>query len=163
MKNTKNDQEEKNEEKAESCQCDHCECDELKEKIEESESKYKRALADYQNLQKRSLDERREWIVVANKELLLRILPVLDTLMMAGKHSEDKSLAVSLQLFLDVLKSEGVGQIKTKDKDFDPKTMEVIQTEEGEEGKVIEEVRAGYMIEDKVLRPAQVKVGRSSM
>lgn len=136
---------------------EECECD---EKIAELENQTKRTLADYQNLQKRVQDERSSWIQSANKELLLRLLPVLDTLMLAGKHSQDKNLLVSVQLFLDTVKSEGVVIIVTEGKDFDPNTMECIATEAGKENKVLEELRAGYLLNERVLRPAQVKVGK---
>lgn len=127
---------------------------------EELENQLKRALADYQNLEKRVGQERLEWIRSANKELMLRLLPVLDTLMLASQHVADKGLQLSIQQFLDVLKSEGVERIETVGKHFDPKQMECVQTEEGEEGKVLEEVRPGYTLYDQVLRVAQVKVGK---
>ncbi len=136
------------------------EFDALKELAEQFENKYKRALADYHNLEKRVQEERRQLILSANKQLLLRILPVLDTLMLASTHSEDQTLKVTLQQFLDVLKSEGVTKIETKDKDFDPRTMECVATEQGEEGKVLEELRPGYMLGEQILRPGQVKVGQ---
>lgn len=132
----------------------------LEEKAREWEDKYKRALADYHNLVKRVQDEKMEWGRFANKELLLRFLPVFDTLMLAAKHSEDQTLKVTAQQFLDVLRVEGIERIKTEGKGFDPHLMEVIDTIEGDEGKVIEEVRAGYMLYDKLLRPAQVRVGQ---
>ncbi len=134
--------------------------DELQQKVEEFGTKYKRALADYQNLQKRVSDEKSDWIRAANKDLLLRLLPVLDTLMMAEKHLQDQGLTVSINHFLDTLKSEGVTKIKTVGEDFNPHLMECVTTEAGEENKVLEELRAGYMLYDKVLRPAQVKVGK---
>jgi len=132
----------------------------LKQKIEELENQNKRILADYQNLEKRVAEERQEWILKANKDLLLRLLPVLDTLILATIHSKDQNLTVSLQQFLEVLKQEGVEKIKTIGANFDPHLMECIETVGGEEGKVIEEIRAGYMLYDKVLRVAQVKIGR---
>lgn len=132
----------------------------LQEQLEEFEGKYKRALADYQNLQKRVTEEKSEWIRSANKELLLRLLPVLDTLMMAEKHLQDQGLTVSINHFLDTLKAEGVTRVKTVGEEFNPLFMEVIAVEEGKENKVLEELRAGYMLYDKVLRPAQVKVGK---
>lgn len=133
----------------------------------ELEAQVKRTLADYQNLEKRSQEEKYYWIKTANKELLLRLLPVLDTLTLAHKHAKDESLSVSIQQFLDVLKGEGVTRVETKGKEFDPKTMECVVTEDvdpttasGQEGKVLEELRTGYMLRDMVLRPAQVKVGK---
>lgn len=138
------------------------ETEKLKQKVLDLENQIKRVLADYQNLQKRVLEERREIIRSANKDLLLRVLPVLDTIMMVQKHAKDKNIEVSVQQFLQVLKNEGVERIETKGKEFDPITMECVTTEEGEEGKVLEELRAGYKLDDKVLRPAQVIVGRTS-
>jgi molecular chaperone GrpE len=127
---------------------------------QDAEDKFKRALADYQNLQKRTQEERFELISTSNKDLLLRILTVLDTLVMASQHSTDKNLQVSIDHFLDILKSEGVTRIETVGRDFDPMLMEAITAETGKEGKVINEVRAGFMLNDKLLRAAQVTVGQ---
>ncbi len=135
------------------------EIEELEQRLEESENKYKRALADYQNLQKRTSDERLELIRSANKDLLLRILTVLDTLLLAQQHVQDKNLEVTTNHFFDILKSEGVTKIETIGKDFDPSIMEAIATEEGKEGKVVSETRVGFMLNEKLLRAAQVTVG----
>jgi len=136
----------------------------LKEKIEELENQNKRLLADYRNLENRVNQERGEWILKSNKQLLLNILPVLDTLMFANKHSQgkDQNISLSLQHFLDILKKEGVTQIEALGKNFDPHLMECMTTVEGEDGKIIEELRTGYMLYDKVLRPSQVKVGKGN-
>lgn len=132
----------------------------LQKQIQEFENNYRRALADYQNLEKRVREERSELIQSANKDLILRILPVLDTLILAQQHIEDQGLQVSVQQFLDTLKSEGVTKIETVGHEFDPHLMECITTEAGEVNKVLAEIRAGYMLGEKVLRPAQVKVGK---
>jgi molecular chaperone GrpE len=136
------------------------ELEELKKQVEEFERNYQRALADYQNLQKRVQEEKSEWIRSGNKDLILRILPVLDTLMLAQQHVKDQGIQVSVQQFLDILKSEGVTKIETVGHQFDPYLMECITTEDGEENKVINEIRVGFMLYDKVLRPAQVTVGK---
>ncbi len=136
------------------------EIEKLKQKVEECENSYKRALADYQNLQKRGIEERQNWLKIANRELLLRLLPVLDTLMLAYKHKESDELRVSINQFIDVLKAEEITRIDTIDKIFDPLCMEAVGIAEGEEGKVMDEIRAGFMIYDKLLRPSQVKVGK---
>src|SRR3990170_987228 len=106
--------------------------DECKKNLEELENQVKRTLADYQNLEKRTMDDRKNWIALANKELLLRLLPVLDTLIMAQKHNNDQSLKVSIKQFEDVLKNEGVVRIETLGYDFDAKLMEAIGVVEGE-------------------------------
>jgi len=90
------------------------------------------------------------------------MLPIFDTLVLASKHSKDQNLLVSIAQFQDALKDEGVTRIETKGKKFDPSIMEAIQVVDGEEGKVIEEIRAGFMLHDKLLRAAEVTVGRKA-
>lgn len=132
-------------------------------KLEEVVNNWKKALADYQNLEKRVAQERKSWVSGANKDLILRILPVLDTLMLANKHVKNEGLTLSIKQFTDVLKDEGVERIATQDRIFDPTLMECVATEEGEDGRVVEEVRAGYVLHGKVLRAAQVKVGKKAI
>lgn len=131
----------------------------LKQKIEDLENQVKRIFADYQNLEKRVAIERREWLIKANKDLILRFLPALDFLLLSSKHIEDEGLRLSIQKFFDILKDEGVEKIETVGKEFDPNLMEGIKTVMGEENKVIEELRAGFKMGEHVLRPAQVAVG----
>jgi len=125
------------------------------------ENQLKRALADYQNLEKRIAEEKSSWIKATNKNLLLRLLPGLDSLLLAEIHTQDEGVKLSIKHFLDILENEGVRRIETAGKDFDPNLMEAIGTKEGENGKVLEEVRTGYLLYDAVLRPAQVIVGKS--
>ncbi|HUQ85650.1 MAG TPA: nucleotide exchange factor GrpE [Candidatus Limnocylindrales bacterium] len=135
------------------------ELEQLKRQLESADDSHKRALADYQNLQKRVSDERRELILAANRDLLLRILSILDTLVLANKHDASEGLKISISKFLDVLKSEGVIKIETVGKEFSPLTMEAIAVGEGKDGEVIEEIQSGYLLNEKLLRAAQVKVG----
>ncbi|MBF8249539.1 MAG: Protein GrpE [Candidatus Levybacteria bacterium] len=138
---------------------EHSEVTHLKQKIGELENQVKRIFADYQNLEKRVMLERREWLIKANKDLILRFLPALDFLLLSSKHIKDEGLALSIQKFFDILKTEGVEKIETVGKDFDPNLMEGITTIAGEENKVVEELRSGFKMGDQVLRPAQVTVG----
>ena len=130
-----------------------------KEQLENLGNQLKRALADYQNLERRITEEKGAWIRMANKDLILKFLPVLDNLFLAQKHIQDDGLNLSIQKFLDVLKEEGVEQIETKGRDFDLHKMECVSVQEGEENKILEEVRPGFVIDEIVLRPAQVIVG----
>jgi len=132
----------------------------LKLKNEELENQVKRIFADYQNLEKRVLNERREWLIKANKDLILRLLPALDFLLLSSKHIEDEGLKLSIQKFFDILKTEGVEKIDAVGKEFDPNLMEGVQTVAGDENKVVDEVRSGFKIGDQVLRPVQVTVGK---
>jgi len=142
----------------------------IEEKVEQEENtefqnlenQLKRALADYQNLEKRIAEEKGIWLKVANKNLLLKLLPGLDSLILADQHTQDEGVKISIKHFLDILENEGVKKIETVGRDFDPNLMEAIGTAEGEEGKVLEEARSGYMLYDSVLRPAQVIVGQKS-
>lgn len=163
IKTSENKEEvEKQDEKHEQEKKENKEVEELKKRAEELDNKYKRALADYQNLEKRAREERNEWILRSNKDLLLHLLPVLDTLILAKKHIkvQDEGLDLSIRQFQDLLKREAVEKIEAVGKEFDPKLMQCVDTIEGEEGKILEEVCAGYMLHDQVLRVALVKVGK---
>ncbi len=125
----------------------------------ELENQLRRALADYQNLEKRIVEEKSSWILSANKDLILRLLPGMDSLLLALKHTNDEGVKVSVKHFLDIFENEGVKKIVTEGAVFDPHLMEAVGTAEGMEGKVVEEVRPGYTLNESVIRPAQVIVG----
>ena len=131
----------------------------LKQKIEELENQVKRIFADYQNLEKRVALERREWLIKANKDLILKLLPALDFLLLSSKHIKDDGLRLSIQKFFDILNQEGVKKIETVGKEFDPNLMEGVKTVAGEDNRVVEELRIGFKMADQILRPAQVTVG----
>ena len=136
--------------------------DEKLNKNKDLENQLKRALADYQNLEKRIAEEKSSWVKSANKDLILRLLPGLDSLLLAEKHTEDKGVRVSIDYFLDILRKEGIETIETIEKEFDPRLMEAVSVREGEEGVVLEEIKAGYTLKGEVLRPAQVIVGKET-
>lgn len=131
----------------------------LESKETNLENQLKRALADYQNLEKRIVEEKASWIRSANRDLILKLLPVLDNLFLAQKHISDEGLNLSIAKFLQVLAEDGIERIETTGRDFDPHLMECVSVVAGEEGKVVEEVRSGYTLNDSVIRPAQVVVG----
>lgn len=119
-----------------------------------------RALADYKNLEKRFDEEKKEFVKYANKELLIRLIPALDTLFLAGKYTSDEGIRLTIKTVLDALKDVGVEKIDAEGAEFSPEFMEAVDTKEGEENKVLEEVRPGFTLNGKVIRPAQVKVGK---
>ena len=96
------------------------------EQLKNLENQLKRALADYQNLERRITEEKSAWIMAANKDLILKLLPVLDNLFLAQKHIQDDGLKFSIQKFLDALSGEGVQRIETTGSDFDPNLMECV-------------------------------------
>ena len=131
----------------------------LKAKVVEFEDNWKRAVADYRNLEKRVEEGRRDMILFSNKELLLRLLPSFDMLFMAEKHIEDEGLKITVKGLNDALNEVGVERVETKEKQFDPQTMECVESvNEGD--TVIEELRPGFLLNGKLLRPAMVKVGK---
>jgi len=129
------------------------------EEFKNLENQLKRALADYQNLEKRVSGEKSEWIKLANKGLLVRLLPAIDNLILAEKHTQDEGVKLSIGQILSAFKEEGIEKIETIGLDFDPNLMEAVSTTVGDEGKVVEELRAGYTLFGQVLRPSQVMVG----
>jgi molecular chaperone GrpE len=136
----------------------------LKRQLEETTNLWKRALADYQNLQKRVQEEKSEFVKFSAKILIEKLLSVLDDLEKAQAHLKDQGLGLTLKKLEDVLKLEGVKKIDAVGavgKDYDIQSMEAIVMEEGKEaGKVLAELRPGYTMHGAVLRPAQVKVSQ---
>lgn len=128
--------------------------------IKRLENLWKRALADYQNLEKRTVQEKEEFVKFANSQLILKILPSLDSLEKAEKHLKDQGLNLALKQLKEGLVQEGLEKIQTQGKDFDPEEMECVEVGQGKEGKVLDEIRAGYKLGDRVLRVAQVRVGK---
>jgi molecular chaperone GrpE len=139
----------------------------LRKKIEESENKYKRALADYQNLVKRTERERREYLKFANTSLIVKFLEILDDLEKLSEHLKDQGLNLLLKKFYNFLTVEGVEEIKAKGEKFDPnfhECLEVIQAGNKKMvNRVIEEIRKGYRIGDRVIRHTQVRVGKKEI
>ncbi len=135
--------------------------EELQKQAEEWKTKYVRALADYQNLEKRTYAEKEEIRKYAAETILERLLPVLDSFELAQKHLNDQGLVLALKKWYAFLAERGVERIDTVGREFNPHEMECVEVVIGEDNNVIEEVLPGYKLFDKVLRVAQVKVGRS--
>lgn len=128
-------------------------------KLIELESQWKRALADYQNLEKRTQQERQQYLRIANASLLAKILPILDDLERASQHLKDQGLALVLKQLEAVLTSEGATEIQALHQEFDPKLMECIDKTPGENNLVSRVDLRGFMMGELVLRPAKVAVG----
>lgn len=126
---------------------------------QELEDQLKRALADYQNLERRVEGERRLLSTLSSAILIEKFLPVLDNLENAQKHLNDEGLDIVIKQFKDVLTSEGVSEIESEGQEFDPNLHEAIETSEGtNDGRIVKVLRKGYKLGDKVLRAAQVVV-----
>lgn len=128
-------------------------------KIADLEDKWKRALADYDNLRKRIEKEKADFVKFSNASLIDKLLSVLDGLEKCAEHLKDKGLDMVLEQFKKVLESEGLKEIEVKGKKFDPEKMDAVEIGPGPEDKVIGVVSKGYLLNGKVLRPSKVKVG----
>jgi len=124
------------------------------------ENRLKRALADYQNLKKRLEKEKFEFIKFATASLLDKFLSVLDDLERADTHLRDPGLKMALNQFKSVLQTEGVEEIKVLNTKFDPQTADCTELVKGPKNKIIKVLKKGYFLHHRVLRPAQVKVGK---
>lgn len=131
------------------------------EKCHEFEHKYKLALADYQNLLKRTADEKQEFAKYANEQLIMEMLPVYDNLKVSMEHIDEaaktsgwaEGIKYVIKQFSDVLKNLGIEEVEAEGKDFDHNTMDAL---EGQGEKVKKVVKAGYKLRDRVISPAKV-------
>jgi molecular chaperone GrpE len=130
-----------------------------------------RTAAEFDNYRKRIDRERREQADSAATGLLLEILPVVDNLeralqVPASPESASYRAGVELihrQLF-DLLRKRGVTSIDALGTDFDPRIHQAVSQEASDahrDGEVMEELQRGYMLGDRLLRPAMVKVAKS--
>lgn len=135
------------------------EIEQLKEQIKEFENGWKRALADYQNLKKRVEDNSKEIVLHANERLMEKLTHVLAHLENLEKYLNDEGFRLTLNEFKFILQGEGLKELNPEGEDFNPDFMEAIMPSPGEKNKVVEVMQKGYMINDKLIRPARVKVG----
>ncbi|OGK28128.1 nucleotide exchange factor GrpE [Candidatus Roizmanbacteria bacterium RIFCSPHIGHO2_02_FULL_39_9] len=137
--------------------------EELKKQAEEYRNKYLRALADYQNYEKREREEKNQVQELAITHILVRLLPFLDHLEKAEVFIKDKGLKMVKDNFEKVLESIGLEQIDATGKEFDPHTAEAIEIVDGDRDNIVKEViRRGYKRNGKVIRVAQVRVSKKS-
>ncbi len=154
------------------------ECEELKKKLEEKEKEAKenydrflRMAADLENYKKRAAKEKEEYLKFANEDLIKAILPFIDNLERAVGHAEKvndtgvliEGVRLTLQQVLQALNKFGVSSFESVGKPFDPtrhEAMLVVETEEKEPNQVLEEFQRGYLLNDRLLRPATVSVSK---
>jgi len=129
----------------------------IKKQAEEYLNGWKRARADYLNLKKEMEaqdKEIREWL---SKIFLLPMLDIMDSFDRAGIL--DAGIEGIKKQFENFLKAQGVETMEVIGEKFDPLMHEAVESVEGgESGRIIEEMRRGYLVNGEVLRPAKVKV-----
>ncbi len=155
------------------------ELERLRRELEEAKAQaaeylegWQRTQAEFANYRKRQEAERQQWVQMSNAALIAKILPVLDDLERAERTLPAglESLTWIEGIFLIkrrlemILEAEGVRPIETEGKTFDPLYHEAVTYEEVEgyeDGQIIGEVQRGYMLGDRVIRPALVRVARA--
>ena len=154
------------------------EIEELRKKLEEKEKEAQenhdrllRMAADLDNYKKRAAREKEEWIRFANEDLLKAVLPFADNLERAVNHSEKtkdiqslvEGVKLTIQQLLQALNKFGVSRFESVGKPFDPavhEAMLVVETDGEKPHHVIQEFQKGYLLNDRLLRPATVSVSK---
>lgn len=143
--------------------------DKLEEELKQSEDKYLRLYAEFENFKRRKNKEIETNNVYKSQKVITEILPSLDNLERAlqveSDNEEIKSLLKGVEMvyegLLNVLKSEGVELIETENAQFDPNYHHAVMQDEDSEkesGAILDTFQKGYKLKDRVIRPAMVKV-----
>jgi molecular chaperone GrpE len=143
---------------------------ELESALAETKDRYLRSAADFENFKKRARQQQLDTIQHASADLIARLLPALDDLRKALDHTPAgvdeswvKGLELSVRKLEEALGAHGLEPIQAVGVPFDPKLHEAIGYEESAEhpeDTVTSELRRGYRIRDRVVRPALVKLAR---
>ncbi len=125
------------------------------QEMEEYLNNWKRERADFLNYKKEEAKRIEEFVKYANEDLVLEMMELVDDLEIATKEVPGVGLEHVVKKFSELFKKYGVERIKIEGQ-FNPALHEAVETEK--EGTKMVEVRAGYMMRDKVIRPARVKI-----
>ena len=120
------------------------------------------------NYRKRTKREKTSISLEARIELINELLPVIDNFERALISEEEESefktgVEMIYKQLMNNLKQQGLQRIPTEEEEFDPKYHEAImqvEDDDKESGMIVEEMQKGFMLEDKVIRPAMVKVAQ---
>ena len=169
LEEKKQNQEEKIEKKEDSIN--------LKEKFEQCEKEknehlagWQRARADLSNYKKEEAERLEEFLKYVVGGFILKILPILDNFNLAEKKiseklKEDSSIKGLLQIknqIIDFFKSQGIEEIETLEKEFNPNFHEAVAIIDSDKDPetIIEEIQKGYLFRKKLIRPAKVKIAK---
>ncbi|WP_425320423.1 nucleotide exchange factor GrpE [Paenibacillus campinasensis] len=145
------------------------EIERLQNELSETQQRALRAQADFDNFRRRTQKEKEELAKYASSKLIQELLPVIDNferaLQASGDNPEFESFSKGVNMIFrqmeQILAAEGLTAMNSVGQPFNPEFHQAImqvESDEHEEGIVVEEVQKGYMLKDKVLRPAMVKV-----
>ena len=147
--------------------------EQISAELQEINAKYLRLYAEFDNYKKRVSKDKEELIKYSNESLLYEILPFIDHLEMALKHASNEvssglvqGVEITLRDLRKTLEKFGLTAIEADGKPFDPvvhHAMSQVERNDTEDNTVVEEFRRGYMLRDKVLRPALVAVSKKTV
>jgi molecular chaperone GrpE len=144
----------------------------LRSQVEQERANTLRAIADLHNYRRRSEEEQRRTIVNANERLIRELLPIVDdfemSLTVARESQSYEQLIDGVEAILrkiqDTLGKQGLAAVPALGEAFDPDMHEAVMVEEGSDApdeSVVQELRKGYTLHGRVIRPALVKVAKS--
>ena len=131
------------------------------ESLEEARAKEQRALADYQNLVRRTQQERVKIAKMASQELVESLLQPLEHLSLAAEQVNDPGINMVITDLWQALGSQGLREVDALGKKFDVNTMEVVERE-GKGETVMKVIKRGYLLNGEVIQHAKVVVGSAN-
>ncbi|MDD5172010.1 MAG: nucleotide exchange factor GrpE [Candidatus ainarchaeum sp.] len=138
-------------------------------RAKELEERLMRLQAEFENYKKRMAKENDFVRENASADVLLKLLPVVDEFELAMAHMDHaphkefkRGMELIFAKLIDLVKKEGIEEMKTLGQNFDPYKHDALRQGDGEEGKIIEVVQKGYLYRGKVLRHAKVVVGKGN-
>lgn len=146
------------------------------EKAAENWDKYVRLNADFDNFKKRAAREKQDSIRYANENLLEKLIPVLDNFemaMMAANNPQGGGSADALKTGVNMIATQlksalaeaGLEEIQAAGQPFNPNLHEAVSQQESKdvpEGQVLQQLRKGYKLRDRLIRPATVVVAKKA-
>src|SRR5919106_683657 len=147
--------------------------EEARKEVEQQRDLAQRAQAELANFRRRTDEERISLQQYSNSRLLIKLLPVVDELALAVNHADEngpsdswvEGVKLIQRKVTSLLESEGVSKIAAVGVQFDPVEHEAVGTQETTKhppGYIVEVVRNGYRLHDRVIQPAQVVVAKQA-
>ena len=142
--------------------------EELRRERDGVQDRLLRTAAEFDNYRKRMDRERRDLAEHTASEVVAELLPIIDNLERALQAAADddplrKGVELTHKQMLDLLRKRGVRPIEALGADFDPNFHQAViheVSDEHREGEVMEELQRGYVVGERLLRPAMVKVAK---
>ena len=139
--------------------------------LAELNQRFLRTAADFENYKRRTAQEKDDLLKYSNAKLMAELLPVLDNFQLALKCPAEsveaqnvvKGVEMIYRQMLQTLEAAGMAKIEAVGQPFDPNLHEAIMQVDDDtvpEDTVVEELRAGYMLKERVIRPSMVKVSK---